>query len=263
MHPAFHGTLPMTADTRDRTPARRTRRRPAVLALAALTFAAVAQGTAWAAPIISTPEYTASIPVTPTDWSPGVPAGSPNPLTLPKFDPGLGKLLSVTLKLDYSLQNDFHMQFVSPSKLTVSATEAKISIERPDKSVLLSATPEDVTKEATVTGPTFPQEKTFPSLNRTGTTGPLNLTSAADLALFTAAKKGDTIALPAFATSKSTFTSSTGNGNASVNTRAGVGVSVVYTYAPSPVPEPTTFAVLGLGVFGLAASRRVRSRNRV
>jgi hypothetical protein len=182
-----------------------------------------------------------------------------SPLSVPKFDPSLGTLKAVNITLGYTLQNDFSMNFVAPSTITVSATAAKIQVDRPDKTALLSAAPADVSKTETVAGTPFPHALGLPSLTRTGSTGPLSLTSAADLALFTAAKKGDTLTLPAVATSKSLVTSTTGNADGRVDTRAGVDVTVTYTYAP--VPEPASLAVLGLGLgaLGFVAARKNRA----
>ena len=115
-----------------------------------------------------------------------------------------------------------------------------------------------MSKEQAILGPPFPKDVSFPTLTRTGSTGPISLSDAADLALFTAAAKGDKIGLPALATSHSAFTSSTGNGDGVVNTRAGVNVLVSYTYAPA-VPEPSGLAVLGGGLLVLASFRRKRA----
>ena len=241
-------------------PARRCGHRSAAFALTALALAAFAPTRAQASPTpVTTPEFSASIPVTPTDWSPGFPPGVANPLAIPKFDPSLGTLQSVNVELKYSIKNDFSMTFISPSQITVAATQTKIAVERPDKSVVAQAMPADVSKTSTVTGPPFPKDVTFPSMSRSGTTGFLTLNSAADLAMFTAANKGDSIKLPVIATAQSTFSSTTGNGSGVVNTAAGADVIVTYTYAPAPVPEPTTFAVLGAGLLGLIVARRKRA----
>ena len=249
----------MTADARVRMPARRRSHRLATAALAACALAAFAPASTLASPSpITTPEVSASIPVTPTDWSPGFPPGLADPLAIPKFDSTLGKLLSVNVEMNYSIKNDFSMNFISPAEITVGATQTKIVVERPDKSVIAQATPADVSRSSSISGPSFPKGVTFPTLNRSGTTGFLTLNSAADLAMFTAAKKGDTLALPVMATAQSTFSSSTGNGSGVVNTVAGANVVVTYTYAPAPVPEPATIAVLGAGVLGLIVSRRTR-----
>src|SRR5947208_1684503 len=117
------GTLPMTADARARTPAR-PGRRPAAFALAALTIAALAPTASRGAPITSTtPASTASIPLTTTDWLPGTPAAVTNPLSVPKFDPSLGKLMAVNIALGYTVQNDFSMNFIAPSTITVTAEQ--------------------------------------------------------------------------------------------------------------------------------------------
>lgn len=254
--PALMGTLPMTAVARVRKPATRGRRLTAS-ALTALTLAALAPAVARAAPVTTSPEFTASIPVTPTDWSPGFPPAVTNPVNIPKFDPSLGKLQSVNMRIDYSLQNDFSMTFTAPATITVGMTQAKITVDRPDKTVFATALPPDVSKSETVTGPPFPKDVNFLNVPSNGTSGPMTLTSAADLTLFTAGKKGETIGLPVFATAHSNFMSSTANGVGVVNTRAGANVVVSYTYAP--VPEPTSLIVLGAGALFVFSVRRRRA----
>lgn len=253
-----HGTLPMTADARVHPPAHRRGRRLPALALAALLLTSALPAVGRAAPILSTVDYTASIPVTATDWSPGFPPSVTNPLVLPRFDPSLGTLRSVTISGDYTFENDFSMRFIAPATITVAATEARLAIERPDKSVLFSATPADVSKQQSFNGPTFPHSVSFPTLTRKEALSPVTLTSAADLALFTGTGPGQALGLPALATSHSTFTSSTGNGDGMVNTRAGVNIMVQYSY--TPIPEPATLAVLGGGLLAVLTVRRSRSR---
>jgi hypothetical protein len=252
----------MTADARVRTPARRPGRRPAPLALA-LVAAALAPAVTTAAPITATTSpVTMSIPVTPTNWSPGFHASLNDPLKLPRFDPSIGTLKSVNISLSSDVQNDFSMSFTAPSVITIGATGTRVALDLPNGTQILSATVPDVTRTSTVSGPPFPRDVTFPTLTRTATAGPVTLTSAADLAMFTALKSGDTIALPALATAQSTFTSSTGNGTGRVTTRAGADVTISYTYTPAvhPVPEPTSLVVVGAGVLVLVTSRRSRGR---
>lgn len=239
-------------------PARRLRRF-APLALAVVALSAIAPTRTQASPISAgaTESFTTSMPLTPTDWSPGVPATATNPLSVPKFDPSLGTLKSVTLSMGYSIQNDFSMSFLAPASITVTATDTALKIDRPDMTTLLTANVADVSKSQDYSGPGYPHNVSFPSLTRGGTTSPLTLSSAADLALFTATTKGQTLGLPAFATAKSSFSTSTGNGQGVVNTKAGTSVTVTYNY--TPVPEPATLAVVTLGLLTLVVTRRPRA----
>jgi hypothetical protein len=178
-------------------------------------------------------------------------------LIFPKFDPSLGTLKSVNVALAYSIQNDFSMTFSAPATITVSATSAHISVDRPDKTAIVTASPTDVTKTQTISGPPFPKDVSFPGVDRSDSLAPVSLTSKADLALFSAVSKGDTIALPITGSSASTFMSSTANGTGRVNTLAGAQVTITYTY--TPVPEPAGFAILGAGALLLFSLRRKRS----
>jgi hypothetical protein len=249
----------MTADARDRTTARRSGRRHSAPALAVLAVAAlaltVAPTRALAAPITSQ-AFTASIPVTPTDWSPGDPQANTNPIVVPKFDPSLGKLDAVNITLGYTFQNDFSMNFSTPASITLTAQHDRIVVDRPNLSAIVQATPADISKTQLISGGPFPQTVAFPTVTRTGQTAPISLTSASDLALFTALQAGDKVKLPLFASAMSGF-SADGNGYGVVKTRAGAVVTVTYTY--DPVPEPT-----GLAIFGVVAvaALALRSRNR-
>jgi PEP-CTERM motif len=251
----------MTADARDRTTARIRGRRLAALSAALLFATAVAPAASWGAPTpLVSPQVTASIPITPTDWSPGNPGTVANPVSIPQFDPSLGKLLSVNFALNYSLQNNFSMTFTSPSTITVGATNTSITVDRPNDTSIIAGLPADLTKTDTVTSGT-PTTVTFPTVDRTGSATPLSLTDPADLALFTAAKAGGTIALPVFASAHSVFSSTTGNGTGMVNTSAGAELIVTYSYAPvvAQLPEPSTVAILGIGMAAALFVRRKRA----
>lgn len=208
-----------------------------------------------AASINTTVEQSLSIPLTQTNWAPGIPASSSNPLIFNKFDASLGQLLSVNLTLESTFDHNVALRFVSPSTLTMQTSENEVSVYGPDGSALISAVPSMVNETRTVTNGDFPQSVVIPIV-KNASSGPLSITDPATLAMFTAASPGETIALPATATSSSAFSSDTGNGSGSVNTLASATVLVSYTY----VPEPSTILILGLG---FAACGRWASRRRL
>lgn len=204
-----------------------------------------------------TPTQTLSIPLNDTNWSAGhVQAGS-NPLSFMKFDPALGTLKAVNLTLDYTFMHDISMTYDTPATIHVNVTGKSISVAAPDKSSLVSENPIDTDVSKSLTSGNFPVVVTLPTKNQSGTTGPISLTSAADLKLFLGSSAHDAILLPVVAGAHSDNGVDSGNGTATSRVQAGASVHLSYKY--DPVPEPSTLAILGLG--GLAAYV-VRRRNR-
>ncbi|MFO0954272.1 MAG: choice-of-anchor E domain-containing protein [Isosphaeraceae bacterium] len=260
---------------------------------AVLVPGALAPSSARAAQITSsttdTPAITqtVSLPLTPTDFSPGNSKVTGNPLTFNQFDTqnGARVLDSVTLTLHAAIQNQFAMQFTTPATITnsVGTTDPSkpgptITMFQPDgKTSLLAvaASPSD-SLSRTVTygfkpGENLPQtfssslpsdSKYYIAPTNFDKTQTLKLTAPADLALFSG--KG-TIQLPVSAKAWSSFTTSSGNGFGSISTAGTADVTVTYNWhsgppAPQTVPEPASLAAWGvaLGLAVAAARRRAR-----
>jgi hypothetical protein len=241
----------MSCFTRVRTMDRRTRR-CAAIALAALALATLVMVSPTRAASMTTSQ-TLSIPTTQTNWGPGS-SSTPGPLEFSKFDPALGALSSVQISLAYTFNHNISLTFDSPSTLTETTIGSQIVVNGPGGGLYLKATPNPVTETQTNSAGPYPSTVTIPSVTESKSTGPLTLTSPADLALYTAQTAGAKIGLPVLAQSNSEFTSSTGNGQGQINTSAAAEVTVSYTY--TPVPEPSTLALLGLGGAALLAHRR-------
>jgi hypothetical protein len=250
--------------------------------LGVLPFGVFAPGAAGAGLITQN----ATLPLTPTDFSPTSQGVQGNPLVFNKFDTldNTRQLNGVTLTVRAKIENEFGMKFYTPATITntVATGDPKapgpsITMFQPDgKTPLLTVqAPNDpalLTRSVTYgskPGETFPREfssKFDPSspnylaptaFERTET---LKLSSPADLALFTGQ---GTLSLPVEATSWSKFTSSSGNGFGSVTTDGSASVTVEYDWsarvpAPQVVPEPTTALVWSL--CGLTVALGFRSR---
>lgn len=242
----------MQSDARVRTTDQRAR--PfARAALAALVFATLAAVVPARAAVMSTTPQTRTVPMTQTNWGPGTPPSLLAP-EFDKFDPALGTLLSVQVALGYDFTHDISLTFTSPSTLTESTKDSQVVVNDPNGRLLLSGVPAPVTQSRFDFDGPFPNTVTIPTITQNGSSGPLSLTSPADLALFTAAPGDAKISLPVLAQSNSEFFSSTGNGSGRITTSAGATVTLSYNYVP--IPEPSTLAVVGLGGAVLMAWRR-------
>ncbi|MGE3820362.1 MAG: choice-of-anchor E domain-containing protein [Isosphaeraceae bacterium] len=195
---------------------------------------------------LTTPVQAHFIPLTQTNWQPGLPPTVTNPLVFDKFDPALGQLLAVNVALNSSFNHDVTLRFLSPSTLTMRTQASSVSVRDPNGNLLISAVPPMVDESRVVSNGPFPQTVTIPTILQGAGAGPLALTDPATLAMFTASSPGETIALPVMASSSSAFSSSSGNGSGSIVTRASADVLISYTY----VPEPSTLLILGLGFAG-------------
>ena len=194
--------------------------------------------------------YNSSFELASTNWS--------DAMVLPKFDPALGALDSVSWTVAGHVEGSASFESLDAQPATVTTLlQARISLLRPDHTPLQivlpvvshsdSASAFDGTIDfAGTSGKSYSNL----SADQSGS----DMTSlAADLAAFTAAFNGETISLPVTAIGDSR---GTGAGNLLLlfRTFAATDVSVCYNY--HAVPAPAAAGVLGLG--GLVAGRRRR-----
>jgi len=184
-----------------------------------------------------------------TDWT--------KLLSVQQFDPSLGVLQSVEIKLTGHFVGDlaFENKNVNPATVTMTLS-ALINLERPDTSVIVGVNP---TLTSTDAVEAFDGNfdwggasgRTHADLSQDGT-ATITTTAAADLALFTGI---GSISLPVTAAATA---AATGPGNLYTwfTSTAGADAVVTYTY----VPEPSSLAALAMSCFGLvgAAIRRRR-----
>lgn len=203
-----------------------------------------------------TSPQTVQIPATDTNFGPGT--ATNDPMVFNQFNPALGALDSVSVSVSYDFSHTATVTFTTPGTFTTSATNNDLSITLPNNQVIASATSPDYSQTTTFDSSTMTLNTpvTLPSVTNPGSVGPVSLTSAADLALFTGS---GTISLPVQASSLATFTINNGNGGGFVTTQAGATVTISYTYTPDPVPEPSSVVLLGLGGCGLLWFRRRRA----
>jgi hypothetical protein len=244
----------MTDTTRGVLPAF-SRKPRTFLALAALAFAGPVLATTARASVSQTQSLT--VPLNDTNWSAGHMQSGSNPLEFTKFDPSLGTLRAVNVSLDYTFKHDISMKYDTPATIKVGVTDKSIALDRPDNSVIASATPVDTIVSKTLDKGSFPTTVTLPTKNQNGTTGTVSLTSAADLKLFMGSSAHDAILLPVTASALSSNSVTSGNGTAISKVKAGATVHLCYTY--DPVPEPSTVAVFALSGLAFLYARRQRA----
>ncbi len=191
------------------------------------------------------------------DWS--------STLTLPKFNPALGTLNSITFRMTGTVQGSAQSENTSPSSgadVTLNLS-ASLQLFRPGgtdiANRLVVSTPSEIRTFSAgtydgVTDFAGSSGVTFSGLSNSKVNSAV-YTSDADKALFTGL---GTINLPITALGKSR---ATGGGSAiSVfDTQARGDVTVTYNYGsvPPPVPEPRVYGAFGVLVCaGLAALRR-------
>lgn len=215
-----------------------------IFALAALAAAACS------ASALETVCYDASYSLSRTNWD--------SSIVLPKFDPALGTLISVSWSVSGTVEGSVAFESLDASSAMINtALSATISLARPDNTPLQIIIP-IVSNMDTVTAFDGTSDfggtsgKTYAGLSSSAT-GSSSSSASADLALFTAGFVGETISLPVTATGSSTG-SGAGNLLLLFNTFASADVDVCYTYVP--IPAPGALAVLGLG--GLVVGRRRR-----
>jgi len=175
-------------------------------------------------------------------------------VTLPKFDPSLGTLDKVTLKLAGHVEGMAQFESLDADPATVDMElAAEIKLQRPDLSTLVITLPLVMTTDNVTAfdgmidfGGT--SGKSYPLLTADDMNSVMTM-SMMDLALFTGPGN---IMLPVMATGASTG-SGAGNLLLQFSTSASANVMVTYDYT---VPEPATAGLLGLGA--LASVRRRR-----
>jgi hypothetical protein len=175
-------------------------------------------------------------------------------VTLPKFDPSLGTLDKVTLKLSGHVEGMAQFESLDADPATVEMElAAEIKLQRPDLSTLVITLPLVMTTDNVTAfdgmidfGGT--SGKSYPLLTADDMNSVMTM-SMMDLALFTGPGN---IMLPVMATGASTG-SGAGNLLLQFSTSASANVMVTYDYT---VPEPATASLLGLGAFAAVRRRR-------
>jgi hypothetical protein len=194
--------------------------------LPVVVLGAALAATATATQPPSTLTFSDSIPVTNTNWSLSV--------TLPKFDPALGTLQTVTLTLDGHIEGQAAVESTDASPTTITTMfQANLTLARPDMSILAVVIPQ-VTNMANLS----PFDGvidfrgtsgiTYPNLMQNASQSVTSPPPASDLPLFTGT---GTITLPVTAVGTSTAIGS-GNVITQFATRASAVVTVVYQFAP-------------------------------
>lgn len=190
---------------------------------------------------------TTPIPSTLTDWT-----GS---LTFPLFDKNLGTLLSMELDLNASFTTQLTVTNSSPSGSSGTArTEVQVTVQSPLNHLSVP--------EIDLLSPSYSYNLAANTsvvsnvLTKSGMSSDL-YTVAAVLNEFSAVG-GGTIVLPASTFTQTVLSNTGGNTAASQVTNAGLTGTITYHYVATP--EPSTFALLGIGAFGLLANAWRRRR---
>ena len=203
-----------------------------------------------------TSPQTIQIAATDTNFGPGTAIN--DPMIFNQFNPTLGTLDSVSVSVLYDFSHAGTVTFYTPGTFTTTATSNNLSVSLPNGQPIASATAPDYSQTTTFNSGTMTLNNpvNLPSVTNPGAAGPVSLTSAADLALFTG---NGTISIPVLASSVANFTTNNGNGAGLVTTQADAKVTVSYNYTPNAVPEPSSVVLLGLGGCGLLWYRRRRA----
>lgn len=193
--------------------------------------------------------FTGTVSSTLTDWSQNI--------NITKFDSSLGTLTGVELTLTTtgstsitvtnlgsgassgSVRTELFISLTDPSDF-LAGFNPFIDLLVPSASQAYSLASGD----SIVLGP----------FTRSGSSGAQEFTDSSILAEFTGA---GVIALLGNAHAETVQSNSGGNTSTSQVTSANLGLKVVYTY--DAVPEPSTYAMLGLGLLGIAYLRNRRA----
>lgn len=192
--------------------------------LSALFIGAVLAGQAWAG--TATVQFSDQVVLTTTNWD--------RTVTLPKFDPTLGQLLSVTLTLNGRIEGQAAVESSDSSAITITTQfKADITLARPDNSVLAIVIPQvNNTANLQPFDGTLdfngPSGQTYPNLMQSAQQTVTSPPPPSDLVLFTGAGN---IVLPVLARGTSQAIGS-GNVTTSFATKAAAVVTVVYLYNP-------------------------------
>ncbi len=204
----------------------------------------------------NTVTFTASKPITSTNWS--------DILSLGKFNTALGTLNSIRFDLTGTVQGIGKAESLDASATNVTLSlGSTLTLTRPDASTLV------------VSNPLFAKNFSFTSFDGAidfggtsgGSTGTqtssksnsFTSTSANDFALFSALGGG----LINLGLSGVGVSNGSGSGNliTSFQTASAGNTSVTYDYTAAPVPEPETYAMMLAGIGLLAfANRRKASK---
>lgn len=187
--------------------------------LGAILASQAAAGTA-------TVQFSDAIALTTTNWNSSV--------SIPKFDPTLGTLISITLTLDGRIEGQAAVESSDNSPITIETQfKANITLARPDASVLAVVIPQvNNTANLQPFDGTLdfagPSGQTYPNLQQSAQQSVTSPPPASDLALFTGAGN---ILLPVSAAGTSQAIGS-GNVTTQFATKAAATVTVVYLYNP-------------------------------
>ncbi|HVP39735.1 MAG TPA: choice-of-anchor E domain-containing protein [Candidatus Saccharimonadales bacterium] len=204
-------------------------------ALLCLAVLAVGLGVASSLPArAATLTYTSTVPMQTTNWS--------TSLTVPKFNPALGMLMSVSVTVRDSAQHTTQFENLSPSSTSHlwDSTYVQVDVLSPASAPLASALDifyktgvfgiyDGVLDYAGTSGGTYPQSAVA--------TGGAVLSAPGDLAAFTGT---GSVSLPCSATAWFVVSYSGGNARYVLTTTAAATVTVTYTYnVTTPAPVPT------------------------
>lgn len=188
-----------------------------------------------------------SISMQPTDWSLS--------LSVPQFDPALGTLDAVEFLLQGSLNGTIFYENEEPAPANVNLLlSASIGLQRPDFTALISLTPSHSIMD---TAPAFDGLLDFGGLSGRTYLG----VTASDSDSYVTLPMEDlspyiglgNVVLPCGALGNS---SGSGPGNWTFGFLTNAAAEVTVTYHYTPIPEPATFAVVSLGCWLCARTRR-------
>lgn len=180
-------------------------------------------------------------------------------ITIPKFDPTLGTLTLVTVKISANFEASILVENTGPSPSNINAVATVTVTPSPSPPVVWSLGPMvgGLASGAFVTANDGTLDFTGTDTASFGTSGTLMVTRSfsnpGDLGHFTAGFIGDNWSVNATGTGFVSVTSDSGNVHSQGQSKAGMQVDVTYHY----IPEPTTLAFLTLGL-GVMARRRRR-----
>lgn len=196
-------------------------------------FAAVLVVLALAVPPVhaASVSHTASVALQPTDWSTTV--------SIPRFDPAEGTLMSVSVEVRDSLVHKVEFENRSPSSTSRfrDSVYVTVDVRRPASSSLVSAVAKIYATELVGTYDGAVDYAGTSGITVDGltdlATGSAVTSAPADLALFSGT---GTIELPCQAAAWFVFSYNGGNASYRLTTQARADVVVTYTYAPAVVP---------------------------